>query len=196
MAVLTMILSGVYVLACLLLIVVVLLQQGKGGATSPPHSAAGAPRRAFGARAGASLLTRVTTVLGTLFMAGALLLAIIGQRGPGSVLGGLDAPEATPVAAEEPATLPEPAPTDASSEDDDEASETTEEPAVASPGRPGFGRPPRNAEVAERQTRQLEGLVGQWPVGVQIPPSAPFVGSVSRPTNSPPQSHVDLRFRP
>ena len=128
MAVLTMILSGVYVLACLLLIVVVLLQQGKGGDIAAAFGGGGT-QAAFGARAGASLLTRVTTVLGTLFMAGALLLAIIGQRGPGSVLGGLDAPEATPVAAEEPAvTLPEPAPTDASSEDDDEASETTEDP--------------------------------------------------------------------
>ena len=116
MAVLTMILSGVYVLACLLLILVVLLQQGKGGDIAA----------AFGARAGASLLTRVTTVLGTLFMAGSLLLAIIGQRGPGSVLGGIDAPETAPVEVEEPATLPEPAATDDDSESGDSA--TTEDP--------------------------------------------------------------------
>ncbi|MCY4028708.1 MAG: preprotein translocase subunit SecG, partial [Acidobacteria bacterium] len=82
-----MILSGVYVLACLLLIVVVLLQQGKGGDIAAAFGGGGT-QAAFGARAGASLLTRVTTVLGTLFMAGALLLAIIGQRGPASVLGG------------------------------------------------------------------------------------------------------------
>ena len=126
MVVLTMILSGVYVLACFLLILVVLLQQGKGGDIAAAFGGGGT-QAAFGARAGASLLTRVTTVLGTLFMAGALVLAIIGQRGPGSVLGGLDAPEAAPVAAEEPTTLPGPA-ADASSEDDDEESETTGDP--------------------------------------------------------------------
>lgn len=118
-----MILSGVYVLACLLLILVVLLQQGKGGDIAAAFGGGGT-QAAFGARAGASLLTRVTTVLGTLFMAGSLLLAIIGQRGPGSVLGGLDAPEPAPIAVEEPATLPEPAATDSS----DEESETTDDP--------------------------------------------------------------------
>ena len=114
MAVLTMIVSGVYVLACLLLILVVLLQ--RQGRRHRRRVRRGGTQAAFGARAGASLLTRVTTVLGTLFMAGSLLLAIIGQRGPGSVLGGLDAPEATPVEVEEPATLPEPAATDDESE--------------------------------------------------------------------------------
>ena len=108
MAVLSMILSGVYVLACLLLILVVLLQQGKGGDIAAAFGGGGT-QAAFGARAGASLLTRVTTVLGTLFMAGALLLAIIGQRGPSSVVGGIDAPAPDPAEAQEPATLPEPA---------------------------------------------------------------------------------------
>ena len=122
MAVLTMIVSGVYVLACLLLILVVLLQQGKGGDIAAAFGGGGT-QAAFGARAGASLLTRVTTVLGTLFMAGSLLLAIIGQRGPGSVLGGLDAPDAAPVEVEEPATLPEPAPDDDSESEDSAATE-------------------------------------------------------------------------
>ncbi len=119
-----MILSGVYVVACLLLIVVVLLQQGKGGDIAAAFGGGGT-QAAFGARAGASLLTRVTTVLGTLFMAGSLLLAIIGQRGPASVLGGVDAPETAAV--EEPATLPEPAATTDTSSGDEEP-ETTEEP--------------------------------------------------------------------
>ncbi len=113
-----MILSGVYVLACLLLIVVVLLQQGKGGDIAAAFGGGGT-QAAFGARAGASLLTRVTTVLGALFMAGSLLLAIVGQRGPASVLGGLDAPETAPIEFEEPATLPEPAATDAPAEDEE-----------------------------------------------------------------------------
>ena len=60
-------------------------------------------------------------------MAGALLLAIIGQRGPGSVLGGIDAPETAPAAAEEPAAaLPEPAAAEETSDEED--SETVEEP--------------------------------------------------------------------
>ena len=121
MAVLSMILSGVYIVACLLLILVVLLQQGKGGDIAAAFGGGGT-QAAFGARAGASLLTRVTTVLGALFMAGSLLLAIIGQRGPGSVLGGLDAPEAAPVEVEEPA----PAATDDDAESGDPA--TTEDP--------------------------------------------------------------------
>jgi preprotein translocase subunit SecG len=88
-----MILSGVYVLACLLLIVVVLLQQGKGGDIAAAFGGSGS-QAAFGARAGATLLTRATTVLGTLFMVGAMVLAIMGQRGPGSVLSGLGEPAA------------------------------------------------------------------------------------------------------
>lgn len=128
MTVLTILLSAVYVVACLLLIVVVLLQQGKGGDIAAAFGGGGT-QAAFGARAGASLLTRVTTVLGTLFMAGALLLAIIGQRGPASVLGGIDAPEPAPVEAGEPSTLPElPDPTATDEGADDEEPETDEEP--------------------------------------------------------------------
>ena len=104
-----MVLSGVYVVVCLLLLVVVLLQQGKGGDIAAAFGGGGT-QAAFGARAGATLLTRVTTILGALFMLGALVLAIIGQRGPGSVVSGLDAPPATPVEAgalTEPATAGE-----------------------------------------------------------------------------------------
>ena len=122
---LTIIASGAYIVACLLLILVVLLQQGKGGDIAAAFGGGGT-QAAFGARAGASLLTRVTTVLGALFMIGALALAIIGQRGPASVLGGIDVPEAAPIEVEEPATLPDPAAADPAS--DDESSATTEEP--------------------------------------------------------------------
>jgi preprotein translocase subunit SecG len=90
----------VYVLACMLLLLVVLLQQGKGGDMASAFGGGGS-QTAFGARAGASVLTRATTVLGVVFMLGALLLAIIGQRGPGSLLSG------TPSA---PASAPAPAP--------------------------------------------------------------------------------------
>ena len=91
----------VYVLACLMLLLVVLLQQGKGGDMASAFGGGGS-QTAFGARAGASVLTRATTVLGVLFMLGALLLAIMGQRGPGSLLSG----EATAPA---PASAPAPA---------------------------------------------------------------------------------------
>ena len=97
-------LSGTYITVCLLLLAVVLLQQGKGGDIAAAFGGGGT-QAAFGARAGASVLTRATTILGALFMLGALVLAIIGQRGPGSVLSGLDTPPAAPVEA---GTLTEP----------------------------------------------------------------------------------------
>ena len=104
-------LSAVYVGVCLLLLVVVLLQQGKGGDIAAAFGGSGS-QAAFGARAGATFLTRATTVLGTLFMVGAMVLAILGQRGPSSVVSGLEAPpaaeapassvESEPAAPEEP----------------------------------------------------------------------------------------------
>ena len=92
----SMLLSGVYVVVCLLLLVVVLLQQGKGGDIAAAFGGSGS-QAAFGARTGATVLTRATTVLGALFMVGALVLAIMGQRGPGSVVSGVDAPASAPV---------------------------------------------------------------------------------------------------
>ena len=88
---LSMLMSGVYVVICLLLLLVVLLQQGKGGDIAAAFGGSGS-QAAFGARAGATVLTRATTVLGTLFMVGAMVLAIMGQRGPGSVLSGVEGP--------------------------------------------------------------------------------------------------------
>ena len=79
--------TTLYVLACLLLLLVVLLQQGKGGGMASAFGGGGS-QTAFGARAGATVLTRATTILGVIFMIGALLLAIVGQRGPGSLLSG------------------------------------------------------------------------------------------------------------
>ncbi len=78
-----------YALACLMLLLVVLLQQGKGGDMASAFGGGGGSQTAFGARAGASVLTRATSILGVLFMLGALLLAILGQRGPGSLLSGV-----------------------------------------------------------------------------------------------------------
>jgi preprotein translocase subunit SecG len=85
-----------YVLSCLLLLLVVLLQQGKGGDMASAFGGGGS-QTAFGARAGATVLTKATTVLGVLFMLGAIALGIIGKRGPGSLLQGVEGPAQAPI---------------------------------------------------------------------------------------------------
>jgi preprotein translocase subunit SecG len=101
----------IYVLVCLTLILVVLLQQGKGGSMANAFGG-GATQAAFGARSGATVLSRATTVCAVLFVIGALYIGIAGQKGPSSVVGGR-APQsksgpATP-AAPAPTTKPAPA---------------------------------------------------------------------------------------
>jgi preprotein translocase subunit SecG len=81
----------IYVLVCFLLIVVILLQQGKGGDIANAFGG-GSSQAVFGARAGATLLTKMTTGLAAAFILLSLTLAVWGQRGPGSVVGGIDAP--------------------------------------------------------------------------------------------------------
>src|SRR5688572_1625386 len=71
----------VYVLCCLLLMLVILLQQGKGGDIASAFGG-GSSQAAFGARSGATVLSRATTVLAVLFIVGALVLGIVGQGGP------------------------------------------------------------------------------------------------------------------
>jgi preprotein translocase subunit SecG len=84
-----------YVLVCGLLIITILLQQGKGGDIANAFGG-GSSQAVFGARSGATLLTRATSVLAGLFVVGALVLTIWGARGPGSVVGGIDGPAPTP----------------------------------------------------------------------------------------------------
>src|SRR5215510_1211725 len=91
--------TTLYVLVCLILLLVILLQQGKGGDMASAFGG-GSSQAAFGARAGATLLTKLTTVFAVLFMVGALVLAILAQRGPGSLVSGTPAPPA----AQKPAT--------------------------------------------------------------------------------------------
>ena len=104
--------TTIYVLVCLVLVLVVLLQQGKGGDIANAFGGAGS-QTAFGARSGATVLSRATTVCAVLFMLGALTLALMGQRGTGSVVGGRApaAPGTAPAAAPAPAPAPVPAPT-------------------------------------------------------------------------------------
>jgi preprotein translocase subunit SecG len=85
-------LISAYVLVCLLLIVVILLQQGKGGDIASAFGGGGGSQAAFGARAGATLLTKLTAGLAATFIVMSLTLAVWGQRGPGSVVGGVEAP--------------------------------------------------------------------------------------------------------
>jgi preprotein translocase subunit SecG len=94
-----------YLVSCLLLLLVVLMQQGKGGDLASAFGGGGSGQAAFGARAGATVLTRATTVLGALFMLGAILLGVYGQRGSSSVLSGVKGPVA-PISAPAPAPAP------------------------------------------------------------------------------------------
>src|SRR6185503_17279749 len=91
-----------YVLTCGLLIITILLQQGKGGDIANAFGGGGS-QAVFGARSGATLLTRATSVLAALFVIFAMVLTVWGQRGPGSVVGGISPPPA-PTAAPAPAT--------------------------------------------------------------------------------------------
>ena len=96
-----------YVLTCGLLIITILLQQGKGGDIANAFGG-GSSQAVFGARAGATLLTRATSILAGLFVVGALVLTVWGARGPGSVVGGIEGPAPAPAPA---APAPAPAPT-------------------------------------------------------------------------------------
>ena len=105
-----------YVLVCGLLIITILLQQGKGGDIANAFGG-GSSQAVFGARSGATLLTRATSVLAALFIIGAVMLTVWGTQGPGSVVGGIEGPppapaparvaaNATPAAPAAPATPP------------------------------------------------------------------------------------------
>ena len=80
-----------YVLVCLILLLVILLHQGKGGDMASAFGGVSS-QTAFGARGGATLLSKLTAVFAVLFMLSALVLALLGQRGPGSILSGTQGP--------------------------------------------------------------------------------------------------------
>ena len=97
---------AVYVLVCLVLSLVILLQQGRGGDIASAFGGSSS-QAAFGARSGATLLTKATSIAAVLFMLFALTLSVIGQRGSGSVVSGTPAP---PPATAKPAPAPAPTP--------------------------------------------------------------------------------------
>src|SRR5262245_45105787 len=88
----------IYVLVCGLLIITILLPEGKGGEISNAFGG-GSCQAVFGARSGVTLLARATSVLAALFVIGALTLTILGTRGPGSVVGGIEGPAPAPAPA-------------------------------------------------------------------------------------------------
>lgn len=89
-------LTTAYVAVCLVLLLVILLQQGRGGDIAAAFGGSSS-QAAFGARAGATLLTRVTTVAAVLFMLGSIGLGVLWQRGGGSsVVSGGNAPASAP----------------------------------------------------------------------------------------------------
>ena len=94
-------LVAVYVLVCLFLLVAILLQQGRAGDIASAFGGSSS-QTVFGARTGATMLTRATTVLATLFMIGSIGLAIAWQKAPSSVVSGVS----TPAAPTAPATPP------------------------------------------------------------------------------------------
>jgi preprotein translocase subunit SecG len=79
--------TGLYILVCLTMMLVVYLQQGKGGDIASAFGGASS-QAAFGARAGATVLSRATWICAAVFIIGALALGILGKQGPGSVVGG------------------------------------------------------------------------------------------------------------
>src|SRR2546429_6115718 len=99
-------LTFIYVLVCIFLLLVVLLQQGKGDIAAA--FGGGSSQSAFSARAGATVLSKATAVLAALFMIAAMALAIMGQRGPGSVVSGTAAPSVPKPAPTAPAKPPTP----------------------------------------------------------------------------------------
>lgn len=104
------IIAALYVIVCLSLMLVVLLQQGKGGDIANAFGG-GTSQAAFGARSGATVLSRATAIGAALFMVGAVLLGVLGQKGPSSVLGTIKVPvapvkQAAPAKPAAPATAP------------------------------------------------------------------------------------------
>jgi preprotein translocase subunit SecG len=96
--------ATVYVLVCAVLMLVILLQQGKGGDIASAFGG-GSSQTAFGARSGATVLSRATTICAVLFIIGALALGLIRRSGPGSVVGGrAPAQQSQPAAPATPAT--------------------------------------------------------------------------------------------
>ncbi len=100
-------LTTMHVLVCLFLLFVILLQQGEGGDIASAFGGGGGSQTAFGARGSATVLTKATAFLGTLFLVGAFVLGILGQRGTSSLISGVEAPVSAPAQPAAPAPSPD-----------------------------------------------------------------------------------------
>jgi preprotein translocase subunit SecG len=105
---LSYILYGLFILACLVLVVVVLLQPGKSGAGDLFSSSVSST--AFGPRGTASILSKITIGAAAAFMLIALMLSLPVVTGSHSVLQSTE-PEATPTPAPQPSPTASEAPT-------------------------------------------------------------------------------------
>src|SRR5512145_1155220 len=74
------VLLGLHLLVCLCLVAVVLVQSGKGGGLAG-GAFGGATQTVFGGRGATDFITRATIVLGVLFFATSISLALITTRG-------------------------------------------------------------------------------------------------------------------
>ncbi len=105
-------LTVIHVIVCFFLILVVLLQKGKGQDIGSAFGGGGT-QTAFGARSGATLLTKLTAVMAAVFMLTSITLTILISRpGADSVIGSGAAPsesagESPPVEAPLPAGVPD-----------------------------------------------------------------------------------------
>src|ERR1044072_5742707 len=86
--------SVFYILVCILLLMVILLQQGKGDMAAA--FGGGSSQSAFGARAGATVLSEGAGTLAGLVLLSALPLAVRGVGGPVSVRSGTPGPAPAP----------------------------------------------------------------------------------------------------
>ena len=100
-------LTTMHVFVCLFLLFVILLQQGKGGDIASAFGGGGGSQTAFGARGSATVLTKATAIFGTLFLVGAFVLGILGQRGTSSLISGVEAPVSAPAQPATPAPSPD-----------------------------------------------------------------------------------------
>ena len=115
----------VHVLICVMLVISVLLQAGKGGGLAGSFGAGGGGQALFGGRGAATFLSKATVVLGAMFFASSIGLAILSSQtggvgtkrslvqeeaqkasggGPASATGETPTQQAPPVSA--PATTP------------------------------------------------------------------------------------------
>ncbi|MGH9867867.1 MAG: preprotein translocase subunit SecG [Candidatus Polarisedimenticolia bacterium] len=102
-------LTVLHLFVCVFLILVVLLQTGKGADVAAAFG--GTSQTAFGARGAATLLSKLTTGSAIIFMITSFSLAILANRGTGSVVTDEPAQQsapAVPTPAPEPQTPPPP----------------------------------------------------------------------------------------